>query len=71
MSDFNRYNTSSHAADTHIMFNEVIRQRYWLIEQNMLHRISMIKEPVLWCDRNKETNVMTVREILFPSNDNE
>lgn len=65
-----RYDTSSHMGDAHAMLNEAIRQRDWLIEQKMLQRIITIKEPVIWFDYNKETNVMTVREILFPSNDN-
>lgn len=66
-----RYDTSSHAADAHAMLNEAIRQRDWLIEQKIWHRISIIEKPVIWCDYNKETDVTTVREILFPSNDNE
>lgn len=65
-----RYDTSSHAADSHVMLKAVIRHRDWLIEQQILHRI-MTKEPVIWGDYNKDTNVYTVREILFPSNDNE
>jgi hypothetical protein len=66
-----RYDTSSHMADTHAMLNEVIRERDWLIEQKILQRISIMKEPVIWCDVCKETGGITVQAILSPSNDNE